>query len=139
VESLRKRLEQHRKDPTCSVCHSKMDPLGFGLENFDAIGAWRDSAEGTPIDSSGTLPNGQTFKGPTGLIAVLKSREQAFRRSLVQKMLTFALGRGTESFDRAALNEITERTQVGGDNFSSLVISIVKSDPFQHRRGEANQ
>jgi hypothetical protein len=130
-------MEQHRKDPNCAVCHRKMDPLGFGLENFDAVGAWRTSeGGGAVIDSSGVLPNGQSFAGPAQLKAVLKTKENAFRRSFAQKLLTYAIGRGTELYDRAAIDEIAGATAQGGNNFSTLVLAIVKSDPFLKRRGE---
>ncbi len=136
--TMRQQLEQHRADPNCAVCHRKMDPLGFGLENFDAVGGWRteEDESGTPVDSSGVLPNGQSFRGPTELKAVLKTKEAAFRRSFAQKMLTYATGRGTEPFDRAAIDDIADRTLEAGDSFSSLVLAIVTSDPFLKRRGE---
>jgi hypothetical protein len=133
--SLRQRLELHRTDPACAACHQKMDPLGFGLENFDPVGGWRDSEEdhAAPIDATGVLPGGQRFSGPVQLKAILVGKEKQFRRSLVTKLLTYALGRGTESTDRDAIDEICDRVARGGDRFSSLVLGIVASDPFRKR------
>jgi hypothetical protein len=134
--SLRQRLEQHRANPSCASCHRRMDPLGFGLENFDAVGAWRDSDGPFPIDSSGTLPGGQSFNGPPQLRAILKARPDAFARCLTEKLLTYALGRGLERRDRRALNEIVRKLAPKGYRFSILVLAIAHSDPFQRRRGE---
>jgi hypothetical protein len=132
--SLRARLEQHRADPNCAVCHKKMDPLGFGLENFDAVGAYRTHDDDLPIDPSGVLPNGQTFSGPSELKAVLKAKQSQFRRSLVSKMLTYALGRGAEPYDRPAIDDIAEQMVRNDSRFSSMIIGIVNSDPFRKRR-----
>src|SRR5207253_2372675 len=104
--SLRQRMELHRKNPNCATCHQRMDPLGFGLENFDAIGAWRTRDGKFDIDSSGILPNGQAFKSPKELKAVLKTKEEDFRRCLAEKMLTYALGRGLEHYDKCAVDAI---------------------------------
>jgi hypothetical protein len=133
--SVRQRLELHRSDPACAACHKKMDPLGFGLENFDAVGVWRDQEAEAPVDATGVLPNGQRFHGPAELKAVLLTKEKQFRRSLATKLLTYALGRGTEPYDRAAIDEICEKVAGNGDRFSSMILAIVKSDPFQKRRG----
>jgi hypothetical protein len=134
--SLRQRMEQHRANPNCAVCHQSMDALGFGFENFDAIGAWRTREGKHAIDPSGTLPNGQTFKGPAELKALLKARGDAFARCLADKLLTYALGRGTERTDRIFVAEISREAAGEKYRFSSLVIGIVKSDPFQKRRGK---
>jgi hypothetical protein len=134
--TLRQRMEQHRANPNCAVCHESMDPLGFGFENFDAIGAWRTQEGKHSIDPSGTLPSGQTFKGPVELKAILKGREDAFARCLAEKMLTYALGRGTERTDRVFIEEIADNLAKGKYQFSALVIEIVNSDPFQKRRGK---
>jgi hypothetical protein len=133
--SLRKRMEQHRANPNCATCHQRMDPLGFGLENFDAVGGWRDRDGEFPIDASGVLPDGKSFQGPTELKAILKGKHEAFCRCLTERLVTYALGRGLEAYDKCALDEITKGAARNGYRFSSLVIEIVKSDPFQKRRG----
>lgn len=133
--SLRQRMEQHRTNPDCAVCHNKMDPLGFAFENFNAIGAWRALDGKFPIDSSGTLPDGRSFSGPEELKQILKS-EQTFVRSLTEKMLTFALGRGLENYDRCAVDQVSKALAQNSYKFSTLVAEIVKSAPFQMRKIE---
>jgi hypothetical protein len=133
VESLRKRLELHRSNPACASCHKIMDPLGFGLENYDAIGAWRTKDRDNDIDSSGELPSGQKFNGPAELRKVLSEKSNDFRRCLTEKLLTYALGRGLEYFDECTIADIASKTQRGGDKFSALVTAIVQSDPFRRR------
>ncbi|HLK56299.1 MAG TPA: DUF1592 domain-containing protein [Chthonomonadaceae bacterium] len=137
--SLRQQLEQHRKNPTCAACHARMDPLGFGLENFDAIGAWRTNDGKIAIDASGSLPDGRSFQGPDGLKAILKADRDAFAQCLTEKLLTYALGRGLERYDRATVKEITQRTATKDYRFSNLVLEIVTSRPFQMRRGDRNR
>jgi mono/diheme cytochrome c family protein len=134
--SLRQRMEQHRANPNCATCHQRMDPLGFGFENFDAIGAWRTHEGKHSIDPSGTLPGGQSFKGPVELRAILKTRQEAFARCLTEKMLTYALGRGVERYDRCTIEASAKLAGKDNYKFSSLVLEIVKSDPFQKRRGK---
>jgi Protein of unknown function (DUF1592)/Protein of unknown function (DUF1588)/Protein of unknown function (DUF1587)/Protein of unknown function (DUF1585)/Protein of unknown function (DUF1595)/Planctomycete cytochrome C len=134
--SLRQRMEQHRANPMCATCHQRMDPLGFGFENFDAIGAWRGRDGKHAIDPSGVLPGGQAFKGPAELRSILKGRQDAFARCLTEKLLTFALGRGMERSDRCYTEEIAQNVARTGYKFSSLVLEIVKSEPFQLRRGK---
>jgi hypothetical protein len=133
--SLRQRMAQHRTKSSCATCHSRMDPLGFGFENFDAIGAWRTKEGKFPIDPSGVLPDGQSFQGPKGLRAILRGRKDEFTRCLSEKMLTYALGRGVEAYDRCAVEEIAAAVAKDDYRFSRLVIAIVQSDPFQKRRG----
>jgi hypothetical protein len=133
--SLRQRMEQHRVNPLCASCHQRMDPLGFGFENFDGIGGWREREGKFAIDASGTLPGGQSFKGPLELVAILKGREAEFRRCLAEKMLTYALGRGVELHDRCALDDIGTAVVRGGNRFSSLILAVVESEPFQKRKG----
>ncbi len=137
--SLRQQLEQHRKNPTCASCHARMDPLGFGLENFDAVGAWRTNDGKIAIDSSGTLPDGRSFQGPDGLKTVLQADSNAFADCLSAKMLTYALGRGLERYDRSTVKGITKQIAATDYRFSSLVQSIVASRPFQMRRGDRTQ
>jgi hypothetical protein len=129
-------MEQHRANPACATCHARLDPLGFGFENFDAIGAWRTQEGRHPIDPSGVLPGGQTFRGPAELRAILKTRHEAFTRCLADKLLTYALGRGTERTDRCYVEDIARAVAKSEHKFSSLVLEIVKSEPFQMRRGK---
>jgi hypothetical protein len=131
--SLRARMEQHRVDPSCSVCHNMMDPIGFGLESYDAVGAWRTKDGEVPIDPSGTLPDGQSFAGAKGLKEILKGQSEAFTRNLAEKMLTFALARGLEPYDRATVAEIVRRVAQNHYRFSTLVLEVVNSRAFQMR------
>ena len=128
--SLRERLEIHRSKPECATCHSKMDPIGFAFENFDAIGAWRDLDGNFPIDASGELPDGRQFDGAKSLISLLKG-EETFIRTITEKMLTFALGRGLEYYDKCATDEIVAQLIADELRFSALVEAIVMSEPFQ--------
>lgn len=132
--SMREQLEAHRKDPTCAACHRRMDPLGFGLENFDAVGAWRTTDGKFPIDATGLLPDGDEFNGPDELRAVLVSQRAAFARALTSKLLTYALGRGLERYDARTVKAIAARLPPANYRFSALVLEIVKSLPFQSRR-----
>lgn len=137
--SLRKRMEQHRAKALCASCHQRMDPLGFGFENFDTIGAWRTRDGNFDIDPSGTLPDGQSFQGPVELKKILKGRADLFRRCLAEKLLTYGLGRGLEFYDKCAVDDICKTTAKNGDRFAGLVVAIVQSDPFQLRRGKRVQ
>ncbi len=132
--TLRQRMEQHRADPICASCHKTMDPLGFGLENFDAIGGWRSEDGGQSIDASGVLPGGIKFDGVEGLREILKAKKDQFARCLAEKMLTYALGRGLEDFDDAAVDQIAHAAAANDYRFSSFVIEIARSAPFQMRR-----
>ena len=134
--SLRQQLEAHRKNPTCASCHARMDPLGFGLENFDATGAWRDSDGKIAIDSSGSLPDGRTFKGPDGLKTILKADQNVFAQCLTAKLLTYGLGRGLERSDSATVKNITQHIAANDYRFSGLILEIVNSKPFQMRKGD---
>jgi mono/diheme cytochrome c family protein len=129
TDSLRKRIEQHRNNAQCASCHARMDPIGFGLENYNAIGAWRNEDDGFPIDASGTLA-GQKFASPAELKERLRGKSAQFTRCLAGKLLTYALGRGLESYDRVALAEVVSRTTAAGFRFSSLIEAVVESDPF---------
>jgi hypothetical protein len=134
--TLRQRMEQHRANPNCASCHSRLDPLGFGLENFDAVGAWRDRDGKFPIDSTGKLPSGESFQGPKALKGILKRREREFARCLARKMLTYAIGRGLNDADDCAVDRIVMALANDRYRFSRLVLEVVGSDPFQKRRGE---
>ena len=134
--SLRQQMEEHRSNAICASCHSRMDPIGFGLENFDAIGRWRTQDGKFPIDASGTLPDGKHFNGPDQLKNILMQNRDAFTQCITEKMLIYALGRGLESYDRQAVKAIA--AEVSKDNYriSSLVLGIVNSLPFQQRKGD---
>ena len=134
--SLREQLEEHRKDPTCAACHRRMDPLGFGLENFDAVGAWRTMDGKFPIDATGVLPDGRKFNGPEELRTILKADHQAFEHCLTAKLLTYALGRGMERYDKRTVSAIVSTLPEHQYRFSGLILEIVKSLPFQSRRNE---
>ncbi len=132
AKTFRESLERHASVPACAACHSRIDPLGFGLENFDGTGKWRES-EGELLDASGELPSGEKFTGPEELKELLFSRQDQFLRNLSEQMLTYALGRRLEDCDQPSVLEI--QTAVRQDpRFSTLVVSVVKSFPFQHRR-----
>jgi hypothetical protein len=137
--SLRQQLEQHRLDPICASCHKRMDPLGFGLENFDAIGAWRTEDGKFPIDASGTLPDGRTFTGAGELKTILRSEREAFARGLTGKLMTYALGRGLERYDRRTVRTIAASVAADNYRFSSLVRGIVTSPAFQMRGPETKK
>lgn len=134
--TLRQRLEQHRTNPTCASCHDRMDPPGLAFENFDGVGAWRDQDDGKPIDTSGKLTDGQEFGNVEDFRRILKERRDAFRKTLADRLLTYALGRGLEPADRCVLDELCKKTVEGGDRFSALVRAIVMSDPFQKRNAK---
>jgi hypothetical protein len=132
--SMRAQLEEHRKNPTCASCHRRMDPLGFGLENFDAVGAWRTLDGKFEIDATGTLPDGRSFSGPDELMTILRTDSDEFARALTSKLLTYALGRGLERYDTKTVKEIAARLPAKQYRFSALVLEIVNSLPFQARR-----
>ncbi len=134
--TLREQLQLHRSNASCASCHRVMDELGFGLENFDAIGRYRETDGTHPLDTSGELPGGMQFRGPKELAVVLKQRELDFGRSVIEKMLTYALGRPVEYYDRCTQNTILEQTKANDFRFSSLVTAITRSEVFRMRRGE---
>jgi len=135
--SVRQRMEAHRANPACAGCHKVMDPYGFALDNFDGIGAWRDLSEaGAPIDSAVVLANGSRVDGPTALRNDLLARPQVFVGTMTEKMLTYALGRGVEYYDMPAIRKIVRNSAAHDYRFSTLVMGIVQSTPFQMRRSE---
>jgi len=136
--SLRTRLEQHRANPSCAICHDQMDPIGFGLENFDAGGSWREKDGDFKVDASGSFPGGAEFRGPEELRKALAARPELFVRNLTEKLLTYALGRGLEPADRAVVDSITTRLAADGYRMTALVDGIVNSKPFQMRGKNAN-
>jgi hypothetical protein len=134
--TLRERMEQHRKNPSCANCHARMDPIGFAFENFNAIGKFRTTDEGSPIDPSGVLPNGQKFNGPKKLKQILMGKKELFARTLVEKMVTYGTGRGVEYYDKTAVDQIVMALAKNDFRFSTLVVEITQSDPFRMRRGK---
>jgi hypothetical protein len=134
--SMRQRLEAHRADPTCASCHKRMDPIGFALENYNAIGQWRDKEGEFAIDPSGVLPGGHKISGPEDLKKALLEKKDGFVRCLVTKMLTYSIGRGIEPYDQCTVDDICASVKQNNYRFSSLLAGIVKSDAFQKRRAE---
>jgi Protein of unknown function (DUF1592)/Protein of unknown function (DUF1588)/Protein of unknown function (DUF1585)/Protein of unknown function (DUF1595) len=133
--TLRQRMEQHRSNPACANCHRQMDALGFAFENFDAIGRFRERDADGMIDPAGTLPDGRSFQGSADLRLILRDKKDLVARNMAEKLLTYSLGRGLEYYDERALRKILAEVARSEYRFSSLVISIVQSDPFRWRRG----
>ena len=131
--SVRERLAEHRKNPTCAGCHRLTDPVGFALENYDAVGRWRTMEAGEPIDASGTLFDGTSFRGVAGLQKAILSRPELFITTLSEKLLTFAIGRGVAYYDAAALRKVVRDASKQDYRFSAIITGIVKSTPFQMR------
>lgn len=132
--SVRQMLEMHRANPACASCHARMDPLGLSLENFDAIGQWRTSDSGHPIDASGVLLDGTKVDGPRELRQALMAQKTQFVRTVTEKLLTYALGRGLEYYDAPTVRAIDRAAAADDYRWSSLILEIVKSAPFQMRR-----
>jgi hypothetical protein len=132
--SLRQRLERHRSDPNCAACHARMDPIGFGLENFDPVGRWRTTSADKPIDSAGVLVSGEKFTGPAELKKVLLMKKDQFAKNLSEKLLAYALGRGIEYYDQPTVQKITAELAKNDYRSGTLVVEIVKSYPFRYRR-----
>jgi len=132
-------MEAHRSNAVCASCHSRMDPLGFALENYDAVGHWRTEDGKFPVDASGTFPNGKSFQTPAEMKDVLLANLPEFTRCLTEKMLTYALGRGIESYDRLTVREIIRQTSENNYRLQSMITGIVHSLPFQERRGAGKQ
>jgi hypothetical protein len=137
--SLRQQLEKHRTNTVCASCHTRMDALGFGLENYDAIGRWRTMDGKFPVDSSGELPGGRVFSSPGELRTILLKDKDDFAQCVTEKMLTYALGRGLETYDRPAIRQIVRSVAASEYRFQRLIVEIVKSAPFQMRRGEGGK
>jgi len=135
--SARGMMEQHRKDPACASCHVRMDPLGFALENFDATGKWRTAVNGTPVDASGSLPDGTAVNGVVGLRSVLASHADDFVTTVTQKLLTYAIGRVLDYRDQPIVREIMRETASDRSRWSAVILAIVKSPAFQMRRSES--
>jgi Protein of unknown function (DUF1592)/Protein of unknown function (DUF1588)/Protein of unknown function (DUF1585)/Protein of unknown function (DUF1587)/Protein of unknown function (DUF1595) len=133
---VRERLAEHRSNPACSGCHKLMDPVGFSMENYDAVGRWRTVEESKPIDAAGGLPDGSQFSGVSGLEQALLSRPELFLGTFTEKLLTFALGRGVEYYDAPAVRRVVREARTQDFRFSSFIMGIVKSTPFQMRRSQ---
>jgi hypothetical protein len=136
VMTMRERMAQHRANQPCAGCHRLMDPVGFSLENFDAVGRWRVTEGDNAIDSSGNLPDGVQFAGVDGLREALLSRPELFVNTLAEKLLIYGLGRGLESYDGAAVRKIARDARANNYRFSALILGIVNSTPFQMRRSQ---
>jgi hypothetical protein len=133
--TMREQMEQHRADPVCASCHSRMDPLGFALENYDGVGRWRNKDAGSPIDASGVLPDGTKFVGPAGLKKILTTKDRdEFIHTATEKLLLYALGRGLEYYDQPAVRAIAREAGQDDYRMSALIAAIVKSTPFEMRR-----
>jgi hypothetical protein len=133
--TLRERLAAHRAQPECAACHDYLDPIGLGLEHYDAVGAWRDTDEGQPVDATGSFPDGRSFDGAREMAALVKADPNT-PRCLAERLLIYALGRGLGAADEAHLDAVTARFEAGGRSFEDLLVAIVQSDPFRMRRGE---
>jgi hypothetical protein len=133
---VRERLMQHRANPACATCHNTIDPVGFALENFDAVGRWRTTEEGKPVDASGGLPDGSHFTGVGGLEEALLKRPEIFVETLTEKLLTYALGRGVEYYDGPAIREILRQSKPADYRFADLIVAIAHSPPFQMRTSQ---
>ena len=131
--SLKERMAVHRTNPACASCHVLMDPLGFGLENYDATGVWRTHDGQADIDATGDLPDGRKFTGPKELRAILLERSDDFRGCFAERLLTYSLGRGLEYFDECAVRKIVDRGRAEGDRMSAYVLGIVNSTAFRQR------
>jgi hypothetical protein len=131
ILTMRQRMEEHRQNAACSVCHTRMDPLGFALENFNGIGKWRTKEGSTPIDASSVLPDGTHFNGPAELRTIVLSRPEQFVSTVTTKLLTYALGRGVEFYDAPAVRKIILEAAPADYRWSSLILGVIRSIPFQ--------
>jgi hypothetical protein len=134
--TMRQRMGQHRANPACAGCHARMDPLGFALENFDAIGQWRMAEGSAPIDAAGSLPDGARFEGPDELRKLLASRGEQFITTIAERLLTYGVGREVEHYDQPAIRKILREAAQDDYRWSSVILGIVKSTPFQMRRSD---
>jgi hypothetical protein len=135
--SIREQMEVHRRNPACAVCHVRMDPLGFSLENFDAIGRWRTKSNGLPIEAAATFADGTPIDGVRGLRAFLLARRDSFVETFTAKLMTYALGRRVDYRDEPAIRQVTGSAAAADDRWSSIILGIVRSTPFQMRKAAA--
>ncbi len=138
-KSLRERMELHRKNPACASCHQRMDPLGFSLENFDAVGKWRVEADAVPVDASAAMPDGKKFTGVDGLRSYLTDNKEEFVRTLSGKLLAYAIGRGIEYYDQPAIRKIAREAAAGNYRWSSVILGVVTSTPFSGAAGQSTE
>ncbi|WP_411825497.1 DUF1592 domain-containing protein [Luteolibacter sp. AS25] len=136
-KTFRDSLEQHREDVNCKSCHAMIDPIGFGLEAFDAIGRFRTSQNGIPLDTNGTMPDGSSFAGPAELKVALMKQKEPFTRNMVSKILTYAIGRDITPYDRPVIKEITDKVIADNGSIHTAFIEVAKSYPFRFRRGDS--
>ena len=129
--TVRERMQEHRKNAVCATCHSRMDPLGFALENYSAIGKWRTTESGQPIDVSGNFPDGTKFGSPGEFKQALMSRQDDFVKTVMAKLMTYALGRGVEAYDMSAVRSILRNTAPTNYKWSGIIMGIITSTPFQ--------
>ena len=123
-------MEKHRSNPACTGCHQRMDPLGFALENFDGLGKWRTTADGETVNASAALPDGTNFVGVSGLRDFVAKHKEDYVRTVTEKLLAYAVGRGIESFDMPAIRKIARESAASDHRWSSLVLGVVRSTPF---------
>jgi hypothetical protein len=135
--TVRDRLEQHRTNPVCAICHSRMDPLGLSLENYDGLGQWRSTDAGQPINATGVLLDGTKFQGPAELRNALVARKEQFVKAAAAKLLTFALGRPVEYYDAPVIRQIVRDAAANNYRWSSVILGIIESTPFQMRRSKS--
>jgi mono/diheme cytochrome c family protein len=138
-KSFREQMARHARQAECSACHAKIDPLGFGLENFDAVGRWRSEQGGKPLDATGKLPGGESFDGADELKRIIVARKGEFERNLIERLLSYALGREIQGDDECAVKRIQGDLERDGHRFSTLVLGVVRSLPFQYRRNSAGE
>jgi len=132
--TFRQRLEEHRKNPNCASCHSRLDPLGFALENFDPVGRWRTAVDGRPVDAAGVLAGGEQVEGPVELKQALLARKPLFLRHVTEKLLSYALGRGLEYYDNPTVKDLVRKTAADDDRLNTLILEVTRSYPFLWRR-----
>jgi hypothetical protein len=132
--TVREQMEMHRANPVCASCHTKMDPLGFSLENFDAVGAWRNGYAGQLVDASAVLPDGTKFEGPKGLQDILMDRKEQFVEAFTERLMTYALGRGLEAYDMPSVRAVRYGSAKDGYRMNDIIMGIVTSVPFDMRR-----
>jgi hypothetical protein len=137
--SMREAMIRHRADPACAGCHARMDPIGFALENFDAVGRWRDHDDAGPIDASGVLPEGTRFQGVAGLKKALLAHPDEFVSTLAEKLLMYGIGRNVQYYDQPTVRAIVREAARNNNTFASLALAVVKSTPFQMREAEAKK
>jgi hypothetical protein len=135
--TMREAMIRHRENPACAGCHAKMDPIGFALEHFDAVGRWRDDDAGAPIETRSELPDGNIVDGPEGVRALLTSRPELFVGALTEKLMMYALGRNVQYYDAPAVRAIVRAAATRNYEFSAIVEGVVASVPFQMRAGHA--